>query len=101
MTEYFRLDATQVSGVDAATVEAALRNAWNACAGTACAKCGVPAWQYCRNRTRGELVVTRFHRPRQDAAEVPQILAPIGVRGLSWAKGTGVFTWDDRRIPTA
>ncbi|MCR6490538.1 hypothetical protein M8542_47825 [Amycolatopsis sp. OK19-0408] len=33
---------------DPAVVDAALRRAWNACAGVPCSKCGVPAWQCCR-----------------------------------------------------
>lgn len=96
--EYFTLDTTQ-SSVDTATVEAALRRAWNACAGVPCTKCGVPAGQYCRNRTRGTLWITRFHRPRQDAAGARDVLAAVDIHGLSWAKGKGRFAWDDRRIP--
>ena len=98
--DYFTLD-TQQPNADPSKVEAALRQAWNACAGVACTKCGVPAGQYCRNQTRGTWRVTRFHRPRQDAADVPRILAAMKIRGLSWAKGKGTFTWDDRRIPEA
>ncbi|CAK7286626.1 hypothetical protein ACNFR7_11280 [Streptomyces sp. RM1] len=97
--EYFTLTAKSTAG-DSTAVEAALRQAWNACAETACPKCGVTAGQYCRNRTRGSWYVTRFHRPRQDAAGVPQILPPVGINGLSWAKGKGGFLWDGRRIPT-
>ncbi|MFD9092845.1 hypothetical protein [Streptomyces collinus] len=41
----------------------------------------------------------RFHRPRQDAAGAPGILALVGINGLSWAKCTGRFMWDDRRVP--
>ncbi len=97
--DYFTLFA-KPSAYDAASVDAALRRAWNACAGAACPKCRVPAGRYCRNLTGGAWYVTRFHRPRQDAADVPGILAPVGVHGLSWAKGTGSFAWDDRHVPT-
>jgi hypothetical protein len=98
--EYFTLGAKKTSG-DPAAVDAALRQAWNACASVACSKCGVAAWQYCRNSTGGTLLVTRFHRPRQDAAGAPKILARVGVRELSWAKAKGGgITWDDRRVPT-
>ncbi|WP_455567604.1 zinc finger domain-containing protein [Streptomyces anandii] len=98
--EYFTLVA-KPTGHDPATIEAALRRAWNACAGVACPKCGVPPWQYCRNWTSGgPWYVTRFHRPRQDAAGAPEILAPVGIYGLSWAKGTGRFTWEGRRVPS-
>ncbi|MFC8996327.1 hypothetical protein ACFT7U_11555 [Streptomyces rochei] len=97
--EYFTLAAKKHTSEPGA-VEAALRQAWNACTETACPKCRVPAWQYCRDRTAGVLYVTRFHRPRQDAAGVPQVLPPVGVHGLSWAKGKGRFQWDDRRVPT-
>uniref|UniRef100_UPI003F497A46 zinc finger domain-containing protein n=1 Tax=Amycolatopsis sp. CA-096443 TaxID=3239919 RepID=UPI003F497A46 len=99
MNEYFTL-AAKPSGVDPSVVDAALRQAWNACADVACPKCGVQAWQYCRNLTGGSWWVTRFHRPRQDAAGAQQILARAQVHGLSWAKGNGVFAWDDRRIST-
>lgn len=97
--EYFTLDA-KPTGTDSATVDAAQRRAWNACAGMACSKCNVSAWQYCRNWTSGVWRVTRFHRPRQDAAGVPGILAPVGIHGLSWAKAKGGFEWDNRRVPT-
>lgn len=97
--EYFTLTA-KPAGHDSATVEAALRRAWNACAEAACSKCGVAPWQYCRNWTAGAWYVTRFHRPRQDAAGAPKLLAPVGINGLSWAKGTGRFVWDDRRVPS-
>ncbi|MEU5852741.1 MFS transporter [Saccharopolyspora shandongensis] len=70
-------------------------------AGVHCAKCGVPAGQYCRNWTRGSWWVARFHRPRQDAADVDRVLAPVGIRRLSWAKGTGAFARDTRPTPTA
>lgn len=83
--EYFALD-TEQSDADPTEVEAALRRAWNACAGVACTKCGVSAGQYCRNQTRGIWRVARFHRPRQDTADVPRILAAVNIRGLSWAK---------------
>ncbi|MFD8494946.1 hypothetical protein [Amycolatopsis sp. NPDC059657] len=100
MTEYFGLDTKKASG-EPAVVDAALRRAWNACAGMACSKCGVPAWQYCRNSTRGTLLVTRFHRPRQEAAGALKILAKVGIRELSWAKvRAGGIKWDDRRVPT-
>jgi len=79
--EYFTL-AAKPTDQDAATIEAALGRAWNACAGVACSKCHVPPWQYCRNRTGGAWCVTRFHRPRQDAAAAPGILAPVGIYGL-------------------
>ncbi|MFD9339618.1 hypothetical protein ACFWBF_35345 [Streptomyces sp. NPDC060028] len=98
--EYFTLTANTV-GQDSAATEAALRQAWNACAEVACPKCHVSAGQYCRDRARGAWWVTRFHRPRQDAAAVPSVLGPVGIHGLSWAKGTGAFTWDPRRIPAA
>ncbi|WP_217144912.1 hypothetical protein [Streptomyces sp. AC627_RSS907] len=97
--KYFTL-TTKPTGHDPSGVEAALRRAWNACAAVACPKCHVPPWQYCRDRTRGAWYVTRFHRPRQDAASASAILTPVGIHGLSRAKGTGVFTWDDRRVPT-
>lgn len=98
--EYFTLTAKPTTDNPVA-VEAALRRAWNACAKTACPKCGVPAGQYCRNRSaRSDWHVTRFHRPRQDAAGVPQILPLVGIYGLSWAKGKGRFLWDSRRVPT-
>jgi hypothetical protein len=97
--EYFTLDA-KPAGVDPDIVDAALRRAWNACAAVACPKCGVPARQYCRNWTAGSWRITRFHRPRQDAAGVPEILTPVGVRGLGWAKGKGGFSWVDRHVPT-
>ncbi|MGW4529105.1 zinc finger domain-containing protein [Amycolatopsis sp. NPDC004378] len=100
MTDYFTLDPTSKATRDPAVVEAALRRAWNACAGVPCPKCGVAAGQYCRDKTRGSWWVTRFHRPRQDAAGARGILARVGIHGLSWAKGTGVFAWDDRRVPT-
>ena len=100
MTDYFTLDPTTKATRDPAVVDAALRRAWNACAGVPCSKCGVSAWQYCRDKTRGAWRVTRFHRPRQDAAGAPGILAQVGIHGLSWAKGNGVFAWDDRRVPT-
>lgn len=97
--EYFTL-ATKPSGHDPATVEAALRQAWNACAGVACSKCSVAPWQYCRNRVSGgPWVVTRFHRPRQDVAGARGVLALVQVYGLSWAKCTGRFAWDSRRVP--
>ncbi|MGW2038707.1 zinc finger domain-containing protein [Streptomyces virginiae] len=96
--DYFTLPA-KVSGHDAVAAEAALRQAWNACAAVHCSKCGAAAWQYCRNRTGGALYVTRFHRPRQDAAGAPEILRPVGINGLSWARGKGAFVWDGRRIP--
>ncbi|MFD8847647.1 hypothetical protein [Streptomyces sp. NPDC059604] len=86
-------------GSDPMVVEDALRQAWNACAAVYCPKCGVAAWQYCRNRTGGTLYVTRPHKPRQDAAGAPGILGPLGLNGLSWAKGKGIFVWDDRRVP--
>ncbi|MFE9630106.1 hypothetical protein [Streptomyces sp. NPDC006463] len=95
--DYFALPAP--ADHDSATTKAALRRAWNACAAKPCSKCGVTAWRYCRNRTGGVLYVTRFHRPRQDAAGSPAILRPVGINGLSWAKGKGVFVWDDRRVP--
>lgn len=98
--EYFTLTA-KPAGHDPAVVEATLRRAWNACAKIACSKCDAPSWQYCRNRTGGAWYGTRFHRPRQDAAGVPELLAPVGIRGLSWAKGVGRFSWDDRRVPAA
>lgn len=99
--EYFTLVAKKPTSHDRSAVESALRQAWNACAETACPKCHVPAGQYCRNSTAGVMYVTRFHRPRQDAAGVPQILPPVGINGLSWATGRGRFKWDDRRMPTA
>ncbi|AJP02660.1 hypothetical protein TU94_15360 [Streptomyces cyaneogriseus subsp. noncyanogenus] len=95
--EYFNL-AVKPTGHDPATVEAALRRAWNACASVACLKCHVPPWQYCRNVTGGARYVTRFHRPRQDAAGAPALLAPVGIHGLGWARGRGSFLWDDRRL---
>ena len=98
--EYFTLTA-KPTGQDVRTVDAALRRAWNACAGVACPKCDVPSWQYCRNWIRGAWSVTRFHRPRQDAAGAPEILAPLGIYGLSWARGTGAFRWDNRRVSEA
>jgi hypothetical protein len=96
--EYFTF-AAKPTGLDPAGIEAALCRAWNACAGVACSKCDVPPWQYCRNRTSGTWYVTRFHRPRQDAADASGILALVGIYGLSWAKGAGRFTWDSRRVP--
>jgi hypothetical protein len=86
-----------------AEVEAALRRAWSACADVACPKCGVAAWQYCRNPMAGRRgwMVTRFHRPRQDAASAPAILSPVGIYGLSWAKGKGRFEWRGQRAPAA
>lgn len=45
--------------------------------------------------------MTRFHRPRQDEAGASRILKRARVLGLNWAKLTGSFAWDDRRIPTA
>ncbi|CAL9364381.1 zinc finger domain-containing protein [Streptomyces sp. enrichment culture] len=98
--EYFTLVAKKPMSHEPGAVEAALRQAWNACAETACPKCYVPAGQYCRNRTADGTWVTRFHRPRQDAADVPQILPSVGIHGLSWATGKGGFRWDDRRVPT-
>ena len=98
--EYFTLVSKRTSH-DPAAVEAALRRAWNACVEVACPKCGVEPGRYCRNSTRGVWYVTRFHRPRQDAAGAPGILAPVGVYELSWAKGTGRFVWAERRAPTA
>ncbi|MEV6957217.1 hypothetical protein [Streptomyces sp. NPDC051183] len=98
--EYFTL-TTKTTGQDPAATAAALQQAWDACAEVPCPKCHVPAGQYCRDRTGGVLYVTRFHRPRQDAAGVPSVLGPVGIHGLSWAKGTGRYRWDDRRIPAA
>ncbi|MFE5565982.1 hypothetical protein ACFQ68_13430 [Amycolatopsis japonica] len=99
--EYFSLSAKKATAEPAA-VDLALRRAWNACAGVACSKCGVSAGQYCRNVAGGIPLVTRFHRPRQDAAGALKILARVGVRELSWAKAKGGrITWDDRRIPAA
>ncbi|MEU3907934.1 hypothetical protein AB0F20_29690 [Streptomyces goshikiensis] len=98
--EYFTLSAAS-AGQDPAAIHAALREAWNACAGVPCGKCCVPEGQYCRDRARGAWYVTRFHRPRQDAADLPGLLGPLGIHGLSWAKGTGWFVWDDRRVPSA
>lgn len=95
---YFSLPMKS-TGRDSSTVEAALRRAWNACAAVSCSKCGAAAWQYCRNRTAGSLHVARFDRPRQDAASTPVILSAVGINGLSWARGKGVFVWDDRRVP--
>ncbi len=99
MTEYFTLDAKAPTGVDPNTLQAALRQAWNACAGAACPKCGVQAWQYCRNSRSGAWWITRFHRPRQEAAGALELLASVGIHGLSWAKGKGAFQWNGRRIP--
>ena len=96
--EFFTLTAKPTDH-DPATVEAALRQAWNACAEVPCSKCNVPSWQYCRNRTNGAWYVTRFHRPRQDMAGAPEILAAVGIFGLSWAKGTGRFAWDVHQVP--
>ncbi|MGW1768835.1 zinc finger domain-containing protein [Streptomyces sp. NPDC002073] len=97
--EYFILPSDRTAH-DPAVVEPALRRAWNACAAVACSKCGAGAGRYCRNRTSGgPWRVTRFHRPRQDAAGVPRILGPVGIHGLSWAKGTGSYTWDSRPVP--
>ncbi|GAA3375552.1 hypothetical protein GCM10017750_13490 [Streptomyces racemochromogenes] len=96
--DYFTLPP-KASGGNVAATEAALRRAWNACATVRCSKCGAAAWQYCRNRTGGTLYVTRFHRPRQDAAGAPEILRPVGINGLSWARGKGTFVWDGRRVP--
>ncbi|MGW6218357.1 zinc finger domain-containing protein [Streptomyces olivaceus] len=98
--EYFTLAPKKTTSHEPQVVEAALRQAWNACARTACPKCHVPAGQYCRNDTAGVTWVTRFHRPRQDAAGVPQILPPVGIHGLNWATGKGRYRWDDRRVPT-
>lgn len=95
--DYFTLAVKPTSHATAA-IEIALRQAWNACAGVACSKCGVRPWQYCRIWTSNAWYVTRFHRPRQDAAGAPGILAPVGIHGLNWAKGTGRFVWDDRRV---
>lgn len=94
--EYFTLTA-KPTDQDAHAIDAALRRAWNACAGVACPKCHVPSWQYCRKWSHGAWFVTRYHRPRQDAAGAPQVLARMAIRGLSWAKGTGAFRWDNRR----
>ncbi|MFE2128633.1 zinc finger domain-containing protein [Streptomyces amritsarensis] len=96
--DYFTLPA-KASADDVAATEAALRRAWNACAAVRCSKCGAAAGQYCRNRTGGTLYVTRFHRPRQDAAGAPEILRPVGINGLSWARAKGAFVWDGRRVP--
>ncbi|MET9467696.1 hypothetical protein ABZY44_23420 [Streptomyces sp. NPDC006544] len=98
--EYFAL-TSKTTGHDPADVEPALRRAWDACAAVPCPKCHVAAGQYCRNPIRGIWYVTRFHKPRQTAADVPSMLGPVGVHGLSWARGTGVFAWDDRLIPAA
>ena len=95
--EYFTLP-TPPSAEDPDAVQAELRRAWNACAAVACPKCLVAPWQYCRNRTGGELFVARFHKPRQDAAGAPAILAALGITGLSWAKQTGTHVWDERKI---
>lgn len=97
--EYFTLAQNPTAEHQQPAVDNAVRRAWNACAAVACPKCGVAAWQYCRDRTAGISYVARFHRARQDAAGADSILRPIGVNGLSWAKGTGRFAWDGRRVP--
>lgn len=97
--EYFTL-AAKPGDPRALRIEEALREAWTACAAQPCTKCHVPARQYCRDRTAGVHRVVRFHRPRQDDAGVPAILGPVGIGGLSWAKGKGSFEWDNRPIPT-
>jgi hypothetical protein len=98
--EFFTL-ASKPTGHDPAAVEAALREAWNACAATPCLKCRVPPGQYCKNRTAGTFLITRFHKPRQDAAGAPGLLAPVGIHGLSWAKGTGSHVWNGQVIQFA
>lgn len=81
-------------------VEEALCEAWSACAAQPCVKCRMPARQYCRDRVAGVCPVVRFHRPRQDDAHVPAVRGPVGIHGLSWAKGKGSLTWDDRPVRT-
>lgn len=97
--DYFHLPVASAVE-DPVGAKAALKRAWNACAQVPCPKCYVAKGQYCHNGPRGSWRVTRFHRPRQDDAGVPSILGPVGIHGLSWAKGKGSFPWDDRRIPT-
>jgi len=97
--EYFTLAAESTTGQQRDVLDAALQAAWNACAAVACPKCGVAAWQYCRDRTAGVSYVARFHRARQDAAGAGGILRPLGINGLSWAKSAGRFAWDSRPIP--
>ncbi|WP_143765629.1 zinc finger domain-containing protein [Catenulispora acidiphila] len=84
-----------------AEVEDALRRAWNACAVVACPKCHVAAGLYCRNSISRAWYVTRPHKPRQDLAAVATILEPVGIHGLSWAKGTGTFPWTGQRMSQA
>lgn len=94
--EYFRFDPKQSQTPEQ---QDALIRAWNACAETACPKCRVQAWQYCRNGHPGAWRITRYHRPRQDASGAAKILAKAGIHGLSWAKQKGTFAWKDHRVP--
>lgn len=96
--EYFTLP-TPIAAEDPAATQVALRRAWNACAAISCPKCHVAPWQYCCDRTDGILFVTRFHKPRQVHSGASVMLALIGIRGLSWAKRTGMHVWDERRVP--
>ncbi|MFF1690755.1 hypothetical protein [Streptomyces sp. NPDC058254] len=97
--EPFRL-VVKPGEYDPATVEAALRRAWNACAAVACPKCRAKPGEYCRNRNGSIWFVAQFHKPRQEAANTLAITRPVGIGGLSWAKCTGRITWSAQRIPT-
>ncbi|MGW0851633.1 zinc finger domain-containing protein [Streptomyces sp. NPDC002624] len=87
------------SGPDPQAVRAAQRQAWNACSQVACPKCHVPAGQHCRDRVAGTEILARFHKPRQDAANAPSVLGPVGIHGLSWSKVRGQHPWRPDEIP--
>ncbi len=91
----FGATATDVTTLD---IEAARTRAWRACAETGCPQCGVQAWQYCRNDIKGVLYSFQFHRARQDAAKIREILDPVGVRDKRWQDGVGRFVWDGRPL---
>ncbi|MGX1952594.1 hypothetical protein [Streptomyces sp. CB02115] len=62
-------------------------------------KCRVRAGQYCRDRVAGKVIMTRFHKPRHDAANAPSVLGPVGIYGLSWSRVRGQHAWRGDEIP--
>ncbi|MEU9074534.1 hypothetical protein AB0D22_07605 [Kitasatospora sp. NPDC048538] len=75
-----------------------IARAFAACAAIQCPKCGVDAWQHCRNRTAGTLFNAPFHKPRQVAAGAPEILSEVGIRHLRWQPAVGQTAWDGKRM---
>lgn len=96
--DYFVFTAA-VSGQGPQAVRAAQRQAWNACSQIACPKCRVRPGQYCRDRVAGKAILARFHKPRQDAADAPSVLGPVGINGLSWSRVRGQHAWSEDEIP--